>query len=130
MLDLSEFAIFFFVCFSIRGSGGVVAVNGQPRDNSKPHAFRRLSCYIQQDDALRPLLRVQEALLLAANLKLGSSVSLAHKKRTVSVRSLLAKACKFHVSAVQSGFRKVSLDDRFNFLFKTTSKIIPFQNKN
>lgn len=37
--------------------------------------YRKQSCYIQQDDSLNPLFTVWEAMSIAANLKIGSSLS-------------------------------------------------------
>jgi len=56
-------------------------VNGQPRDLDE---FRRMSCYIQQDDRIQPLLTVQENMSLAADLKLGPHVSGKQKNSMVS----------------------------------------------
>lgn len=51
------------------GVGGSVCVNGVERDM---RVFCRTSCYILQDDVLPPLLSVQEAMIVAARLKLGT----------------------------------------------------------
>lgn len=47
---------------------GRIIVNGRERNISE---FRKLSAYIMQDDNLQPLLTVQEAMFIAADLKLG-----------------------------------------------------------
>lgn len=59
---------------------GSVRVNDRRRDQS---AFRRSSAYIMQDDNLQPLLTVQEAMNIAADLKLESCLS--DKKQSVSI---------------------------------------------
>ena len=47
-------------------------VNGTQRIMSK---FRKISCYIMQADELCPLLTVAESMELAANLKLGDTLT-------------------------------------------------------
>lgn len=57
-----------------------MTVNGKPRDLA---VFRRASAYIMQEDNLQPLLTVEEAMYLAAELKL--SLSKRDKRDRVSV---------------------------------------------
>ncbi|EFA02729.1 Protein white-like Protein [Tribolium castaneum] len=66
--------------YRIRGVSGTVYANGFPR-NLK--AFRKSSCYIQQDDRLQPLLTTAENMQIAADLKLGPEVSQREKTETI-----------------------------------------------
>ncbi|XP_050308160.1 ATP-binding cassette subfamily G member 4 [Anthonomus grandis grandis] len=66
--------------YSIQGVGGKVLINGNPR---KLKPFRRLSCYITQDDRLQPLLTVSENMHIAADLKLPSSTSQKRKQEII-----------------------------------------------
>uniref|UniRef100_A0A182XFM9 ABC transporter domain-containing protein n=1 Tax=Anopheles quadriannulatus TaxID=34691 RepID=A0A182XFM9_ANOQN len=61
------------------GVEGAVYVNGRIRNLN---SFRRMTCYITQDDRLQTLLTVVENMRIAADLKLGPEVS-RHEKESI-----------------------------------------------
>ena len=61
-------------------------LNGSERNLDE---FRRMSCYITQDDRLQPLLTVCENMHIAADLKIGERVSKKEKTDIVSITNLL-----------------------------------------
>ncbi|XP_005184543.2 ATP-binding cassette sub-family G member 4 [Musca domestica] len=66
--------------FKTTGVDGSILLNGRRRDLT---AFRRMSCYITQDDRLQPLLTVNENMHIAADLKLGPNVSYEEKEAKI-----------------------------------------------
>lgn len=60
-------------------------MNGRPRNISQ---FRKLSAYIMQDNQLHGNLTVEEAMTVAANLKLSPSISKSDKSVVVSYISM------------------------------------------
>ncbi|RZC34403.1 ABC tran, AAA 21, and/or SbcCD C domain containing protein, partial [Asbolus verrucosus] len=60
-------------------------VNTQPKFGAQH--YKKQSCYILQDDQLAPLFTVKEIMTMAANLKLGHSVSL--KTKTLLIDDVL-----------------------------------------
>lgn len=70
------------------GAAGSICTNGSPRDLRQ---FRKLSRYIMQEDLLQPLITVQEAMAIAADLKLGSEMTRTKKRVVVSI--VLGREC-------------------------------------
>ncbi|ALC37987.1 CG17646 [Drosophila busckii] len=83
--------------FCATGVTGSIRINGKIMAPSSER-FRRLSCYIHQDDLLRPQLMVGEVMLLAAHFKLGFKVTKAHKLNLIKhILSLLGLEHRYNV---------------------------------
>ncbi|XP_039301431.1 ATP-binding cassette sub-family G member 1-like, partial [Nilaparvata lugens] len=61
-----------------QGVSGRLRLNGVARDEAR---FRKMSCYIQQEDLLQPMLTLQEVMNFAALLKLPPGTG--YKQRRV-----------------------------------------------
>nr|WHB18096.1 ATP-binding cassette sub-family G [Dioryctria abietella] len=92
--------------YRVTGAGGHILTNGEPRNLKQ---FRKLSRYIMQEDLLQPFITVQEAMMIAADLKLGAGMS--NQKKTVVVEEIiqllrLGKAVNTATERLSGGERK------------------------
>ncbi|CAH2236554.1 jg8035 [Pararge aegeria aegeria] len=85
---------------------GSILINGKERNLRR---FRKLSCYIMQDDCLLPHLTVKEAMHVSANLKLGKDMSVNAKKIVIDEildMLSLAEACDTRTINLSGGQKK------------------------
>lgn len=68
--------------YRITGVNGAVYTNGRIRCLD---SFRRMSCYITQDDRVQTLLTVLENMQIAAEFKLGNTFKAHEKAARVSI---------------------------------------------
>ncbi|CAO1378523.1 unnamed protein product [Diamesa serratosioi] len=88
--------------------GGAVYVNGRIRDLNE---FKKMTCYIQQDDRLQLLLTVFENMKIAADLKLGNNVSMQEKNNRIEniLTALGLYDHQFTITKMLSGGQKKRL---------------------
>ncbi|KAG7202355.1 hypothetical protein KM043_018682 [Ampulex compressa] len=90
--------------FTTSSVTGNVTVNGKVRNLAE---FRRISSYIMQDDNLQPLLTVQEAMNVAADLKL----TLSHRQKVQRIKEILVAmglegSCRTRTGELSGGQKK------------------------
>lgn len=82
MKIINIFSNQFFSHFRYSNVGGTILVNGRERDLRR---FRKMACYIMQNDHLHAHLTVRESMSVSANLKLGNKMKLSEKEEIVSI---------------------------------------------
>lgn len=69
--------------YSYKGVSGTLKINSQVRDEKM---FRKLSCYIMQEDKIQPMLTLNEVMMFAAELKLSNNTLTKEKQMIVSTK--------------------------------------------
>eukprot|EP00095_Tigriopus_kingsejongensis_P004119 maker-scaffold122_size333723-snap-gene-2.34 protein:Tk04119 transcript:maker-scaffold122_size333723-snap-gene-2.34-mRNA-1 annotation:"white family atp-binding cassette transporter" len=85
---------------------GDIRINGKARNLRK---FRKMSCYIMQDDCLSPHLTVREAMQIATDLKLGEETPLETKAlviKEITENLGLTECMETRTNMVSGGQRK------------------------
>lgn len=75
---------YFIICCSEHGVSGVIRASNKIVKSKRVNGLcRKDSCYILQDDQLCPLFTVSEIMFIAANLKIGKSMTKSSKEYLV-----------------------------------------------